>query len=114
MAAFAPRALFGVVREVRAAAGAPAPLVIAGARELVPLLARELRAGGEDGAIVEQGPIEGASALVWLGPADEERLRQASRAGLAIVGVSEGESLPYVLDTDLVRVPPGEGLPVAP
>jgi uncharacterized protein (DUF697 family) len=28
------------------------------------------------------------------------------------VGVTDGASLPYVLDTRLVRVPPGEGLPV--
>ena len=67
----------------RAARGAPGagdqrPLGVAGARELVPLLARELRAGGEAAAVVE-GRLEGAAALVWLGGADEERLRAASK-----------------------------------
>ena len=37
---------------------------------------------------------------------------RGARAASPIVGVSEGESLPYVLDTDLVCVRPGEGLPV--
>ena len=36
-----------------AARGDPRPLAVAGARELVPLLARELRAGGEASAVVE-------------------------------------------------------------
>ncbi|MBA3841239.1 MAG: hypothetical protein H0X39_01215, partial [Actinobacteria bacterium] len=41
-----PLALLGVVRELRRGAGDPRPLAVAGARELVPLLAKELRAGG--------------------------------------------------------------------
>ena len=34
-------------------------------------------------------------------------------AGMPIVALTEGESLPYVLDTNLVRLPPGKGLPLA-
>ena len=101
-----------VVQQGRLASLPPGPIAVAGASELVPLFAKELRAGGEAGAVVE-GPVPGhAAALVWIGPADEAVLRDAARAGTPIVGVTEGESLPYVLDTDLVRVSPGRGLPV--
>ena len=77
----------------------------------MPLLARELRKDGEAGAVVEDR-VEGIAALVWLGAADEERLRAASRAGVPIIAVTDEESLPYVLAGDLVRVPPGQGFPV--
>ena len=88
------------------------PLFVSGARELVPLLARELRAGGEAAAVREGGTLDGASALVWIGAADEEALHAASRAGIPIVAVTDAEELPYVLDTDLVRAPRGEGFPI--
>ena len=99
-------------QEARRGGGDLRPLAVGGARELVPLLARELRAGGEPGA-VQEGFGPGAAALVWLGTADEDVLRAAARARVPIVGVTEGEGLPYVLDTNLVRVAPGHGLPVA-
>ncbi len=88
------------------------PIVVSGARELVPLLARELRAGGDHAAVREGGTLDGASALVWIGAADEAALHAASRARLPIVAVTDAEELPYVLDTDLVRAPPGEGFPI--
>jgi hypothetical protein len=88
------------------------PVAVAGARELVPLLARELRAGGEAAAVHERARAEGAAVLVWLGKPDADALRAASLARVPIVGVTDGASLPYVLDTDLVVVGPGEGLPV--
>ena len=75
------------------------PLVVDGARSLVPLLARELREGGEASAVREGGSYEGAAALVWIGDPDEARLREASRRQVPIVGVNEGQSVPYVLDT---------------
>ena len=112
MTKLGPGALFGLVRELRSGAGDPRPIAVAGAKELAPLLANELRAGGDASAVREGGPVDGASILVWIGPADEEALRAAMRARVPIVGVTEGESLPYVLDTDLVTVQPGEGLPV--
>jgi uncharacterized protein (DUF697 family) len=105
-------ALLRAVKDVRKGAGGDRPVAVGGARELMPLLAKELRAGGDDGAVTE-GARSGAAALVWIGPADEKALRAASRAGTPIVGVTEGESLPYVLDTNLVRLAPGKGLPVA-
>jgi uncharacterized protein (DUF697 family) len=107
-----PLLALSLVREFRPATPDRRPIVVDGARELVPLLARELRAGGDDSAVREGGDPSGAAALVWIGKADEERLRRASRAGIPIVGLTEGESLPYVLDTDLVVVRPGEGMPV--
>jgi uncharacterized protein (DUF697 family) len=106
-----PLAVLSVVRELRRGTGDPRPLSVAGARELVPLLARELRAGGEAAAVVE-GRVEDVAAVVWVGAADEEQLHAASRADVPIVAVSEDESLPYVLATDIVRVAPGEGFPV--
>lgn len=99
-------------QEARRGPGELRPLAIGGARELVPLLANELRAGGEPGA-VREGFGPGAAALVWIGKADEDVLREAARAHVPIVGLTEGESLPYVLDTNIVRVAPGRGLPVA-
>jgi uncharacterized protein (DUF697 family) len=107
----APRALLGALREVRGGTERR-PVAIGGARELVPLLARELREGGDTLAVREGSPA-GAAVFVWIGKADEDALRAASLAHVPIVGVTEGESLPYVLDTDLVAVRPGEGLPVA-
>jgi uncharacterized protein (DUF697 family) len=108
-----PRSLVSIVREARSGSGDRRPIVVDGARGLVPLLARELRAGGDAAAVREGGSARGAAALVWVGPADEERLRAASLARVPIVGVSEGEGLPYVLDTAIVTVRLGEALPVA-
>lgn len=102
---------FALFRELRRGTGDPRPLAVAGARELVPLLARELRAGGDPAAVVE-GRFEDAAVLVWIGPTDEAVLRQATRAGVPIVAVTEDETVPYVLATELVRVPPGSGFPV--
>ena len=111
-AKFGPAALLAVMRELRRGPGDPRPLSVAGARELVPLLARELREGGEPAAVVE-GRVEGVSVLVWVGPPDVEKLRAADRAGVPIVALSDDETVPYVLATHVVRVRPGEGFPVA-
>jgi uncharacterized protein (DUF697 family) len=107
-----PLSVLSLVRELRRGGGDPRPLAVGGARELVPLLARELRAGGDAAAVVE-GRSEGAALLVWVGAADEQALREADRAGVPIVAVSEDATLPYVLATDVIRVPPGSGFPVA-
>jgi uncharacterized protein (DUF697 family) len=106
-----PMSLVSLLREVRKAESDTKPLAVAGARELVPILARELRAGGDPGAVVEQD-VTDASALIWVGAADEERLRAADRAKIPIVAVTEASTLPYVLADDLVRVPPGQGFPI--
>lgn len=106
-----PLALVGLLREARAGAGDRRPLGVAGARELVPLLARELRAGGDPSAVVES-TVDGVAAVVWLGKAEEDVLRRAARAGTLVVAVSDDHELPYVLETDVLRVPPGQGFPV--
>jgi uncharacterized protein (DUF697 family) len=107
-----PLTILSLVRELRAGRGEQRPIVVAGARELVPLLAKELRQGGDPSAVREGGPPHDAAVLVWIGKPDEAALRAASRTRVPIVGVTEGESLPYVLDTNLVFVGPGEAMPV--
>jgi uncharacterized protein (DUF697 family) len=106
-----PLSIFSLVRELRRGGGDPRPLAVAGARELVPLLARELREGGDASAVVEQR-VEHAAALVWIGPPDETELRAAARARIPIVAVTDTDTVPYVLATDLVCVPPGQGFPL--
>jgi uncharacterized protein (DUF697 family) len=112
LAKLGPLALLSLVRELRSGAGDLRPIFVAGAPNLVPLLAKELREGGDATAVREGGRPHGAAVLVWIGVADEAALRAASLARVPIVGVTEGESLPYVLDTNLVAVRPGAGLPV--
>lgn len=104
-------AVLGVVRELRRGSGDQRPIAVAGARELTPLLARELRAGGDASAVVENR-VENAAIVVWVGPPDEVALRAADRSGVPIVAVSNEEHVPYVLATDLVHVPAGQGFPV--
>jgi len=106
-----PMAAFSLLREVRRGAGDQRPLAVSGARELVPILARELRAGGDPSAVVEDR-VEGAALLVWVGPPDKTALRAARSAGVPIVAVSDERRVPYVLAEDVVRVPPGQGFPV--
>lgn len=106
-----PLAILGVVRELRRGSGDQRPIAVAGARELVPILARELRAGGDAAAVVESR-IENAAVVVWVGPPDEDALRAADRSGVPIVAVTNEEHVPYVLATDLVHVPAGQGFPI--
>ncbi len=89
------------------------PILVDGDRLLVSLLAKELRAGGDAAAVVEHRAAgRKGAALVWIGASDEHALREAERAGIPIVGVTAGGSLPYVLEIDLVRLPAGQGLPM--
>jgi uncharacterized protein (DUF697 family) len=116
----APLAVYRLVREVRAA-GESGPLAVGGARELAGVLRRELSRGAAPGAVVEGAPPRGAAALVYVlagepSPADEEALREASRARVPAVCVladprADGR-VPYVLATDVVRVPAGSGFPL--
>lgn len=108
----APLAAARAMQQLRRIPGAGGTVAVGGARELVPLLAAELRAGGDAGAVTENRADGHPAALVWIGKPDEATLRAAARNGIPIVGVTEGESLPYVLDTNLVRVEAGRGLPV--
>ncbi len=109
--ALSPLGVISLVREVRRGSGDARPIAVAGASELVPILAGELRAGGDVLAVVENR-VEGAAALVWVGAPDEDVLRAASHAGIPIVAVSEEKSIPYVFASAIVHVPPGQGFPV--
>jgi uncharacterized protein (DUF697 family) len=104
--------VLALIRESRATGGERKPIVVDGARALVPMLASGLREGGDPSAVREGGSVQGAAVLVWVGDADEAKLRAASRAKVPIVGVTDGESLPYVLDTDIVFARRGAPLPV--
>ena len=116
-----PGAVLGVLKELRASAKQDEPLVVSGANELVRVLARELARGGVATAIREQGPIEGAAALVHVlagtvDADDEKTLKEAARARIPIVAVVTGPAepahVPYVLDENVVRVGSGTGFPV--
>jgi uncharacterized protein (DUF697 family) len=106
-----PLSILAIVRELRRGSGDQRPIAVAGARELVPILARELCNGGDASAVVEDR-VDRVAALVWVGAPDEEALRAADRAGVPIIAVTNDERLPYVLATDYVPVPAGEGFPV--
>ena len=113
-----PGAAFGLLRELRATAADPGPVVVTGA--LSDVLRKDLtRTGGA--AAVRSGSPEGGSVLVHVlaGPIVEDDLRvlrDASRARVPIVAVLAGpgisDRVPYVLATDVVRVPKGSGFPV--
>ena len=116
-----PGAVLGILKELRESAQAEKPLVVSGARELVAVLVRELTRGGVATAVREQGPIEGAAALVHVlaGPLDkddEQVLKEAARARVPIVVVTTGSGSPghiaYVLDQNVVRVGAATALPV--
>jgi uncharacterized protein (DUF697 family) len=87
------------------------PLAIGGAAELAHALERELVRGGDQSA-VRIGAPDGAAVYVHIG-GDEAPLKAARKARVPIVAVAfdDGE-LPYVYATDVVRVGPGEPLPV--
>jgi uncharacterized protein (DUF697 family) len=106
-----PLSVLKVARELKRGSDTVRPLGVAGARELVPLLARDLRAGGRADAVVEQ-QTDGLAALIWVGEPDEKRLRAAAKTRVPIVAVSDAPTVPYVLTEDIVHVPPGQGFPM--
>ena len=115
-----PGAVLGILKELRASAQSDKPLVVSGARGLAPALARELTRGGVASAMREQGPVEGAAALVHVlagapDDEDEQLLKRAARARLPIVAVVTGPAgghVPYVLDENVIHVGSGTGFPV--
>ena len=116
-----PVAIWGLVKELRVATEDVGHLAVTGPPALGGTLRKELARGG-DATLVREGPIDGAAVLVHVvaGPhsADDERaLRGAHAAKVPIVVVLADPSLddravPYVLATDIVRVPRAAGFPL--
>ncbi len=119
-AGFSAREVLGVLREAQSGATSSAPIVVLGF--LAEELARGLRAGSkDDGAVVVGGsPTRAAALLVVVagspGAVEERALREATRRGTPVVAVQTdaraGVSVPYVLATDVVDCPPGQGFPI--
>jgi uncharacterized protein (DUF697 family) len=116
-----PAAVLGMLKELRAGAQREHALVVSGARELAAVLRRELARGGVTAAVREQGPLEGATAVVHVlaGPPDgddEQLLKDAGRARIPIVVVVAGSGeighIPYVLEHSVVRVGSASGFPI--
>lgn len=115
-----PAAVLGLLKELRASAEQERPIVVTGARGLVPVLVKELARGGVGSAVREQGDPVGGAALVHVlagppGRDDEKLLKDAGRARIPIVVVAAGGStahVPYVLEQNVVRVGSGTGFPV--
>jgi len=110
-------AVRAITKELSVGDQAGKPLVVGGARELAAVLRRELGRGAHPGAVRADDSPEGAAVFVYVAGAqlDEDALKRARRARVPIVAVAapEVDSVPYVLATDVVRVPSGEGFPVA-
>jgi uncharacterized protein (DUF697 family) len=125
-----PGAIYGIVKELRAAAEDFRPLVLAGA----PGPGRELRdaltAGGDAQAVrdltgsdLSPYDVEGAGLLLYViegeqaALKDEEALRLADRKGVEAICVLVGAGrdpvdVPFVLATNVVQVPPGAPMPL--
>jgi uncharacterized protein (DUF697 family) len=117
----APAAVFDVLRELRSSSTKAKPLVLGGARSLVDALRRELLRDGDASAIRDAslGALDGAAALVYVlagdpTEEDERALRAADMANVPIVvlGPDPTTPIPYVLATDILPLPPGEGFPL--
>jgi uncharacterized protein (DUF697 family) len=106
-------ALRKLTKDLRAAGRERKPVAIGGGTEIARTLERELARGGESSA-VKIGDPEGAAIYVHVETGDDEpALRRARRARVPIVAVTfDDADLPYVYATDVVRVGPGERLPV--
>lgn len=100
-----------LIKELNAAGKERNPVAIGGATEIARTLERDLTRGG-DASAVRVGSPQGAALYVQIG-SDESALRAARKARVPIVAVTfDDADLPYVYATDVVRVGPGERLPV--
>ncbi len=116
-----PAAVWGLLKELRVAAAETGYLAVTGPASLAGVLRRDLARGGDE-SLVREGPIDGAAALVHVVAAphsaeDERALRGAHAARVPIVVVLadpdlDDRAIPYVLATDVVRVPRASGFPV--
>ncbi|HEY3070651.1 MAG TPA: hypothetical protein VGJ34_10090 [Gaiellaceae bacterium] len=125
-----PGAIYGVAKELRAAAEDFRPIVIAGADGPAGQLRDALLAGGDHQAIRDLAgrelsayDVEGAGVLVYavegsVGPRDETALKLADRKGVETICILVAEGgptpvdVPFVLATNVVRVRPGKPPPV--
>ncbi|MGH3043945.1 MAG: hypothetical protein ACRDM2_04380 [Gaiellaceae bacterium] len=123
--------VWGVLKELRAVEEDFRPIIVAGSPEHAGAIRTTFIEGGDAEAVRDLSgkplsayDVEGSRVVVYAvdGPKpteeDEKSLRLAIRKGVGVVcvlvGIPEGEvpSVPYVLDTDVVAVAPGEPLPI--
>lgn len=126
-----PGAVWGIVKEVKAAAEDFRPLLIGGAPGPAGKLRGMLVAGGDEQAVrdvsgqdVSPYDLEGAALLLWgvegerPSEADEHAFRLADRRDADVICILVGagggavDDIPYVLATDVIRVPPGAEIPL--
>jgi uncharacterized protein (DUF697 family) len=126
-----PAAVYGVVKELRAAAEDFRPIVLAGAPGPARALLEGLTAGGDSQAVrdlsgteLSSYDVEGAGLLLYViegeraSAEDEKALRLADRKSVepicVLVGSSNGEpvDIPFVLATNVVRAAAGHPLPI--
>jgi hypothetical protein len=112
-------AVLRAVRDARAAARKPGALVVSG--PLAEQLARDLATGGDGGAIRLGGDPAAALAVIVVAAGDAtdaeiDLARRATRELVPVIAVqldpASDPELPYVLATDVVPCPPGQGFPV--
>ena len=126
-----PAAVYGVVKEIKAAAEDLSPLLVAGAEGPATELVAALAEGGDTSALrdlsgreVTKYDLQGASLLLYVVAGekptaeDEQALKLADRSDVDAVCVLVGASstpvdIAYVPATRVVAVPPGRPLPVA-
>ena len=98
----------------------PGILAVGGASDLAPVLRRMFLRGGADPQVLGYGSPDGADVYIHVvagepDEADEALLRRASRArvpAVAVVVGGDGDSVPYVLATDVVCVAEGSAFPL--
>jgi uncharacterized protein (DUF697 family) len=125
-----PAAVYGVVKEIKAAAEDLSPLVVAGAEGPASELVAALAEGGDTSALrdlsgreVTRYDLQGAALLLYVvsgekpSAEDEQVLKLADRNDVDAVCVLVGAKsthvdVAYVPATRVVAVPPGRPLPV--
>jgi uncharacterized protein (DUF697 family) len=126
-----PFSVWNVLKELRAAEEDFRPIVVAGAPERARAIREALVEGGDSDAVLDLAgkpltayDVEGSRVVVYAVDGatpteeDEKSMRLAIRKGVGVicvlVGVPSGETpyVPYVLDTHIVAVAPGESLPI--
>jgi hypothetical protein len=109
-----PLAVFALVNSLRKTTDKP--ILVAG--QLADVLARELRAGGDAWAVRTGGAPADVEALVYIvgDTITEQVLKAAHRARVPTIAIAAGREapvrIPFVLATDVVRIPTGSGFPI--